>query len=166
LPASIHVAPGEHGVTMTTPGNAAQQRAVQVHAGGERTISFTEPEATAEREAPAPAAPVPAAPQRASGGSALTTGGWIAIGAAVVLGGTAVGLGVGALDAKSEFEEDETKAEPHDRAASLRLWANVAAGGAILVGAAGVTMLVVAPPSQPAVSLGIGPGSVRIAGTF
>jgi tetratricopeptide (TPR) repeat protein len=73
------------------------------------------------------------------------TAGFVALGAAVALAGTATYLGISALDARDEFvDSGETSRSAHDRAASLRTWTNVAwAGAGIMATTAGILIFVV-----------------------
>jgi hypothetical protein len=68
--------------------------------------------------------------------------GWVAVGGAGVMSGVAIYLGLEALEARDTFNDSgHTDAEAHDRAASLRLWTNVAWAVAGASAATGVVLL-------------------------
>ncbi len=76
------------------------------------------------------------------GAPAGRTLGWVAIGGAGVMSGVAVYLGVEALEARDTFNDSgHTDADAHDRAASMRLWTNVAWAVAGASAATGVVLL-------------------------
>jgi hypothetical protein len=108
-------------------------------------------------EPAAPRAPEPApAPAAGAEDTSSRTFGWVAIGASVVLSGTAIVLGTRALGARDEFEGSQrTSQDAHDRAASYRLWTNVALGGALVTGGVGAYLVLT---SGSAGGPGPGPG--------
>ena len=78
--------------------------------------------------------------------SAQKTWGWIALGAGVVLAGTAVFLGTRTLSARDDYEaHGGTSQSKYDKAVALRTWTNVAAGGALVAGGLGTVLLLTAP---------------------
>lgn len=78
--------------------------------------------------------------------SSRRTFGWIAVGGAAVLSGAGVYLGLEALKARDQFNDSgHTDADAHDRAASMRLWTNVAWAAA---GASAVTGIVLLSGSE------------------
>jgi hypothetical protein len=78
--------------------------------------------------------------------SSRRTYGWVALGGAVAFSSAGVFLGLEALEARDEFNESgHTDADAHDRAASMRLWTNVAWAAA---GASAVTGIVLLMGSE------------------
>jgi hypothetical protein len=77
------------------------------------------------------------------------TWGFVALGAGAVLAGTAIFLGTRTLAARDDYNASGLHdVDAHDRAVSLRLWTNVAWGGAALGAGTGVVLLLTTPSVQ------------------
>ncbi|MEZ4222389.1 MAG: hypothetical protein R3B13_15735 [Polyangiaceae bacterium] len=148
LPTTLHLRPGNYSVEFRFESNQSVHRELRVLAGESKTLSVERP--------PPPAATTPAptpAPRRepkptvssdasAPGSSNRALWGWVGVGAAGALAATSVVLGVQTMNSIDDFEASGRRdLDERDRAVSLRTWTNVAAGGAIIVGAAGIYML-------------------------
>jgi hypothetical protein len=152
-PVALHVRPGVHTVVITDARGARVTRAVSLSADEILNLDL--------RTGAAPAQPIP--PERAPPhersevrpSTSWRTVGFVALGAAAVLAGTATYLGINALDARDEFvASGDTSRSAHDRAASLRTWTNVAwAGAGVMATTAGVLIFVV-PSNHDARSSG------------
>jgi hypothetical protein len=140
-PVALYVRPGVHVVVVRDARTVRLTRSIDVAAGEALDLDL--------RSTAAPPPPVPMRAPRSQAVEAhpvpLRTAGFVALGAAVALAGTATYLGISALDARDEFvESGERSQSAHDRAASLRTWTNVAwAGAGLMAAAAGVLILIV-----------------------
>jgi len=143
-PAHLHVAAGAHAVSITFADGRSDTRAIHVGAGAAVPVAL---------DAPAPRVPMDAPPPDASGSRSrvtLRTTGWVTLGGAVLATGTAVALGVSALSAKSQYDASgHTDLGAYDRAGSLRTATNVAWVTAGVLGAAGITLVLVSLRRSP-----------------
>jgi hypothetical protein len=178
-PASIHVAPGEYVLTSEfSDGRTIDQKVKATTSGGEVNIEVAAP-ASSPTPAPGNTSPTPRpAPDPMPDDDATTRNqaqwisGWVLVGASVVSGGVAIGLGVGALQAKDEFEASgNTDREARDEAATLRTTTNVmwAAAGAFAV--TGVLLLVFSNEDEDAsadqaLRVSVSPGWLGLSGAF
>jgi hypothetical protein len=93
---------------------------------------------------------------------------WVTLGAGAAVTGTAIGLGIGALNARSTYDQSgSTSVSDYNRALSLRTWTNVSWGIAAVLGGAGLGLMFIEPP-QPtgSVRVAYGPGSISVQGNF
>jgi hypothetical protein len=140
LPANVHLSPGRHDAKITDANGVETTTSVEVRAGAVTNLELARrretPSTPPPRQKPPPSEPRPVI--RSS--SPLP---WLLVGGSVVAAGAAVYLGVAALDARDEYDASNREdLEAYDRAKSLRLWTNVAWGASIVVGGAGVYLLV------------------------
>ena len=153
VPARVHVRPGSHQLRAEIGSHTTTMR-ITIGAGEVKTVRFDKPGAGGVVEATQPSTERRSANTRPdqpderpkpARSSAQKTWGWIAIGAGVVLAGTAVYLGTRTLSARSEYNDDRTNHSKYDKAIALRAWTNVAAGGAVAAGGLGTVLLLTAP---------------------
>src|SRR5262249_22779427 len=121
-PLSTHLAPGTYEVVAVLADGHELRQHVVVRAGASEEVPFQ--------------APTPVAPARPTDSvekpRVVLHGGVPVLGIAVssltvVLAGTAVGLGVGAVQARDAYNaSNHTDAAAYNRAAALRTWTNVA----------------------------------------
>jgi hypothetical protein len=149
IPARIHVSAGDYTVTIVGNDGAKADAVAHVTAGTTThlTVDLPTPVHPAAEPPVAPPAPHPTVEAPLPRATVPDrTWAWVALGGAVVFGGTAIGLGIGALDARNAFVAGgETDAGQHDKAASLQLWTNVALTAAAVAGAVGVVLLAFPP---------------------
>lgn len=137
-PAVVHVRPGVQAVTAHYPSGRERTREVTVAVGRAAPVAFEPEPPPPPPRAPliAVVAPAPEPPH------AARAWGWASLGAAVVGAAVASVLGVRALAARDEFSQSGyTSQDAHDRAATLRLWTNVAWGGVAVLGGTGALLL-------------------------
>lgn len=171
-PLHVHVASGRHDLRAVFADGA------EVHLEIDAVLGRTIPVSVA-RPAESPGAsdekrPTSTQPDEAtSAGSTQRTLGWVALGGAGAAALTAAFLGTRALAARDEYFDSEfTDGDARKRAASLKTWTNVAWGGAAVLGAAGVTLLLTAPKrekaarSEPRVELRLMAGAASLQGVF
>ncbi|MBN1605358.1 MAG: hypothetical protein JW940_01935 [Polyangiaceae bacterium] len=148
-PVALYVRPGVHTVVLRDARGVRLTRAISLTAGEILNLDLR----TAAAPAPPPASEPahPHEPTEAHHSTSWRTLGFVALGAAVALAGTATYLGVSALDARDEFvSSGKTSRSAHDRAASLRTWTNVAwAGSGVMAATAGV-LIFLAPTHDDA----------------
>jgi len=142
-PVALYVRPGVHTVVIRDARGVRLTRAISVTAGEIFNLDLRTATAPAPRPVPEPAHP--REPSEAHHSTPWRTVGFVALGAAVALAGTATYLGVSALNARDEFvASGKTSRSAHDRAASLRTWTNVAwAGAGVTATTAGVLIFLV-----------------------
>ncbi len=129
-PVSVFLVPGTYQIEVTLEDGQSLSETRDVSLGDQEVV-IRPPQEDSERVA---------AP------SSRRTYGWVAVGGAVALSSAGVYLGIEALDARDQFNESgHTDADAHDRAASLRLWTNVAWAAA---GASAVTGIVLLMGSE------------------
>ena len=154
VPARVHVRPGSYQLRAEIGAHSTTMR-ITIGAGEVKTVRFDKPGSGGVVEPSGPSS-ASAADNRAVStlpderpkpirSSAQKTWGWIALGAGVVLAGTAVYLGARTLNARDEYNKDRTSHSKYDDAVALRTWTNVAAGGAVLTGGLGTVLLLTAP---------------------
>jgi hypothetical protein len=81
--------------------------------------------------------------------SSVRPWGWVALAAAGVSAGAAIGLGIGAVSARDEFSASGNKdRSAHDRAETLQNWTNVSWVATGVFGAAGAIVLLTTSPSK------------------
>jgi hypothetical protein len=155
LPVDVYVSPGDHAVQIVEgPGKGS--KLARVTAGATVTITFDAPR-------PRRTAIQRAKPKPRGGNTVMQALGWTAIGLGVTSGVAAIVLGVKGLDARDEWEADLRNLDLRDRAETLRLWTNVAWGGAAVFSVTGVVLVVVEATSREtdsgssAAAFGIGP---------
>ncbi len=175
-PLRIHLDPGTYTVEADFPDRSAAHRAIEVRAGEVMVII-------------APATPLPAphhpspvvTPPRQPSGVApdgesveITTWlGWIALGGSAVCAGTAVYLGLEAIEARDRYYRSAfTDASARNRAGTYRTWTNVAwAGAGVLTGVSvfslsyGTSRDKKTAPERVA-GARVGPGHLWVEGTF
>jgi tetratricopeptide (TPR) repeat protein len=154
VPARAHVRPGSYQLRAEIGAHTTTMR-VSIGAGEVKTIRFDKPGSGGEVETTRPSTkrptddgPISTGPddRRPPRSSAQKTWGWIALGAGVVLAGTAVFLGTRTLSARDDYEDHGgTSQSKYDKAVALRTWTNVAAGGAVVTGGLGTVLLLTAP---------------------
>jgi hypothetical protein len=176
-PLAAHVAAGDHELVASLPDGGERRRRVRAQVGKVTSVRFaaaaetaagsTRTDTSADSAAAVTTVDAPSA-QRASDGSALRTAGWVTIGFGGASAIAAVALGVAALDARDDWEADNTPGnqETLDRAATLRTWTNVAWVAAGTFAAAGVIMIVVAAEQDSQVTLHVGPAGGALRGAF
>lgn len=183
-PARFHVLPGEHIVTVTFGDGGRASRRVRAAAARRERIEFTAPTATDPPALPEDATPS-APPERGAEGAettpdvgpdppegpsgALRVGGWVGTVSAVVFAGTAVGLGLSAIDARDDFEASgNTDVGARDRADTLRTWTNVAWVGTAVAGTVGIVLFIASSVAAPPASaeLRLTPGGAALRGRF
>jgi hypothetical protein len=151
VPFRIHLSPGSHRI-VGTRGTATTTFEVDIHAGEVKHVVLDlplKPEPPQRTMTPPPLQPddnrlAKEKPQTTS--SAATTWGWVALGAGAVFSGVAVVLGSQTLKARDEWDASgHHDLAKHDDAVRLRTFTNVAWGGAIVAGATGTVLLLMAP---------------------
>jgi tetratricopeptide (TPR) repeat protein len=142
-PVSLYLRPGVHMVVLRDARGVRLTRTISLTAGEVFNLDLRPSVAPAPPPNPRPAHS--REPTEARPPNPWRTAGFVALGAAVALAGTATYLGISALDARDEFvDSGETSRSAHDRAASLRTWTNVAwAGAGIMATTAGILIFVV-----------------------
>jgi hypothetical protein len=159
--AVVHLAPGHYSVHATFAGGTSADFPVDVAAGGQASVTVAPPAAP-----PPPPAPTPEVTQRAGvlGPATLPISIGL-IGAGVVAGGFAIGLGIATLDALDAYKQTGyTSQSAHDHATELRDWTNVAFVSALVLGAAGIGALVTV--HRVKVHAVVGLGSIGLVGSF
>lgn len=160
VPARVHVKPGRYELKASM-GARTTTTNVEVSAEQVQSIKLEglEPAAGAAAASPPPSGPPTSAqPQparshdsrqdlrRRAASHTQRTWGFVALGAGAVLAGTAIFLGTRTLAARNEFNNSGLHdVDARDRAVSLRLWTNVAWGGAALGAGTGAVLLLTAP---------------------
>jgi hypothetical protein len=190
LPTKFHLSAGEHDLIVIRPDGREETKTIGVAAGSVAPVVIpgAPPVAappSAQASAPPPEQPPPkeASASASASTSASSNGpppqrliGFVAIGGAVVAAGAGILFGASALNARDKFDASgHTDQAAHDDASSKRTLANVCWVGAVVLGAAGVVLVVTAkpphpsipPPSnalfgKPEVAIGVGPGDARI----
>jgi tetratricopeptide (TPR) repeat protein len=165
-PLRVHLPPGEHEVRLELPDGREERRRVRV-AGGERVRLTPAPpahRAAAAQPGKGPVRTASAPPADDSPAPGLAIAGWVTLVGAAALAGTAVALGVMALDARDEFDDSGwTDQSLYDEASTLRTWTNVAWVGSGVLGLAGGGLLVASWRSaRTSVGVGPGAGSIRV----
>ena len=165
-PVEVHVTPGEQLVRVVRSDGSSREARVTAAAGETVEASFGEeaPVATGAT-APTPGAATPEAtpaPHVAAAEQpppahhdATRTWGWIALGGAALASGAAVLIGMSALDARDEFDQDHTNREAHDRAARLRTLTNVAWSGAVALGVTGGVLILTSGGGDQRAQIGV-----------
>jgi len=153
VPARVHVRPGSYQLRAEIGSHTTTMR-ISIGAGEVKTVRFDKPgsggvvEPTTKPAEQRPAntdRDLPEDRPKPTRSSAQKTWGWIALGAGVVLAGTAVYLGTRTLNARDEYNDDPTSHSKYDKAIALRAWTNVATGGAVVAGGVGTVLLLTAP---------------------
>ncbi len=152
-PASMHLMLGTHAITATFSDGRSLRRQIEATAAGTELDLALSP---AGRPVPPPkpaldviSPPAPAFPapdgRPTARNQAQWVSGWILVGASVLSGGIAIGLGVEALRQRDAFVASRnTDGEAHDQAATLRTATNVMWGTTGALGLTGVLLLVFA----------------------
>jgi hypothetical protein len=165
--------PGQHRVVLRR-GSEEMVREVSLTEGQQETVTFD----FADQPAPATppvkelgkASPAPAEPP--SNGATQRTVGWVTLGiggASLAASGIVTAI---ALGKKSDLGCEENRCSPADRDEvdgynSLRTVSTVTFFAGVALGATGVVLLVSAPSGNGTeVALALGPGSVRLNGSF
>ncbi|MBE7480688.1 MAG: hypothetical protein HS104_11985 [Polyangiaceae bacterium] len=148
IPFETFVEPGEHEVRLEGPDGELVTRTVSVEAGQQKRVLL---ELGEDEPDDAPAKPTPSEPTTSdSSGDIQRTFGWVLIGASAAAAGIGVGYYVSALGAKQKFDDSDhtdvgDREDAIDRYAIARaLWIGAAVGGA-----AGVTLVMIAPKKKP-----------------
>ncbi len=142
LPLTVCLSPGEHRVTLT--GGDGRSAAVAVAGAAGEIVSVP----VAQLLAAMAPRPLPDAPPASP--SVLPVAGWIALGVATSGGIATAALGALGLAAKDRYLESElTDLDAYEDAKGLRVWTNVALVGSISLALVGITLLWVAPDTDP-----------------
>src|SRR5262249_11234790 len=132
VPLRVHLAPGSHRLVIIGVRGERVERTVALRAGEAQTLEL-EPPLLELPDLRAVEHPVTTAP-------ALSTQrilAWVSLGTAAAASGTAIGLGVGALNARSAYEQSGSiSVSDYNRALTLRTWTNITWGAAALLGGA------------------------------
>lgn len=124
-PVAVFLEPGTHRIEVSLADGQRLSRMHEVALGDDEVVIRSPTEVSAISVEPS---------------SSRRTFGWVALGGAAVLSGAGVYLGLEALEARDQFNDSgQTDADAHDRAASMRLWTNVAWAAA---GASAITGIV------------------------
>ncbi len=157
--AVFYFEPGRHRIDVTLPDGDYAVRRVSVVAG-DTTVVLVEsggadanpPEGEDEEEAQEPSAP----DVSPSAENSYRTLGWASLGVAGALSGAAVVLGMSALSAKDEFEASGNRdGDARERAERLRLWTNLAWGGAAAFAVTGGAVLILAKDDKGTTSVAL-----------
>ncbi len=176
-PGARHALPGTH--TLYVRGAAgAMSREVTLTAGGAILIDL-EPElvkswkAVGQADVPDKVEPPKVVPDESTkaqnrGGSDLRTAGVVALVGSAAGAGTSIGLGVAAISAKNQFLKSRTQSD-FDGAIHLQTATNVGWVATSVLGAAGVTLVVLSIVKKPAPSaawIELHPNGAAISGRF
>ncbi len=142
IPFSTYVTPGELEVTVDSQGESVSQT-VKVRAGEKKSVSLELPEA--DEPAPPPQQPEPSTPSK----SIQPTVGWALVGGGVVAGAVSIGFYFSAVSARNDFNDHPDDQELHDKAQSRLTVARLSGVAALLLGGAGVTLILTAPKESP-----------------
>ena len=168
LPLTVHLAPGDHRVVITAVGGERTERTVSLRAGEVQTLAIEPPLLELPPEVPLRPPPVAAVATPLAPLPTQKILAWVSLSTGAALSATAVGLGVGALNSKTAYEQSGfTSVSEYNRASAFRTWTNVSWGAAALFGGAGLALMFIPPPAQHApVRVSYGLGSVSLDGTF
>jgi tetratricopeptide (TPR) repeat protein len=161
FPARFHVAPGKLTVSFKLPGGAPDTRTADVAAGAVVSLDLAPPAAT-----PAPPPPEPPISRESSSDPRWPIAGWVAVGVSAGLAATSAILWSKAKDERDSLVAGD--ADARGRAQTLETWTNVTLVSSVLLGAAGITVLVIKPgKSKEANTLTLRVGrEVSFAGRF
>ncbi len=167
-PVLVHVTPGDHTAKSVLPGGQAISRTVHVNAGERVTLAFDTPALPAGKApSPSPDSAKPSAEPPSPGRNGRWAIGWGSLGVAALASGTAIFLGVRALDARDVFDaSNHTDQAAQDRAAALRTWTNVTWAAAGALGVAGVVLLATSSRAGAPVTLRVSPSGAALSGSF
>jgi tetratricopeptide (TPR) repeat protein len=155
VPITVWLEPGTHRAELST-GDSLRHQSVKVGAGELQTLRFA-----SEPAEPGPRVPDASAP---ASSSSRKPWGFVALGAAAAAAGAAIVIGSEGIEARDRFEGSRRQdADARDRAVTLRVWANVAWGVA-LIGAGTGAYLLLSP--EPAATAGVLPRGVVLSGEF
>ncbi len=147
IPARFFLEPGEYEVLLED-GDKRRTDTIKVVRGRQSRFEF-EP---LKDNAPPPPPPPPPDVKDSVPSKTQETLGWVLLGAGVVGAGVATYFGTQALDAQDKAMRENTSSgglgstqETHDLAERLQLQTNIAWGGAGLLGATGVVLLLTSP---------------------
>lgn len=165
-PILVHVTSGDHTAKSALPDGQAISRTVHVNAGERVTLAFDAASKPAAAAAP-PSSLEPSAEPPSPGRNGRWALGWGSLGVAALAGGTAIFLGVRALDARDDFDaSSHTDQAAHDSAAALRTWTNVTWAAAGVFGAASVVLLATSSRAAAPVTLRVSPSGAALSGSF
>ena len=179
-PLKVHLDPGTYHLQAVFPDRRTAERLLEVQAG-QMTVLITPaaPTPTAPPPPPAPSSQPTAQPLRVDvpdgqeAGTDTPVLGWLALGGSAALAGTAIYLGLEALEARDRYYDSSfTDADARERAASFRTWTNVSWTGAAILGGVGVLAIVSSgnaeshSESEAGARAWVGPGRVGVEGTF
>ena len=165
-PVLVHVTSGDHTARADLADGRAITRSVRVGAGERVTLAFAAPARVAPA-APSPGAVKPGAGPQSAGHSGLWPLGWASLGGAALAGGTAIFLGVSALDARDTFDaSNHTDQAAHDQAAALRAWTNLTWATAGALGVVGIVLLATSNRTESSATLHVTPGGAALSGSF
>lgn len=172
-PATVHVTAGEHSARADLPDGRSVNKPLRAAAGERLTLAIEGP--PAQSAAPlgqSSAAPVAGGAEPRSGPSGRQIAGMSSLGAGVIAGGLAIGLGVTALDARDAFDASQhTDRDARERAANFQALTNVSWVAAGTLSALGVVLLVTSIRPSPASSgvkttVRMLPGGAVLSGSF
>lgn len=159
LPSQRYVIPGTHELEIEYPRGERETRAIVLARG-----------ANSKLELHAPAAPPKRLPEAVTAPSRSwqLPLGVVALGVAGVSAGTGVALGARGLNARDRFDASgRTDADARNQALSLRTYADIAFGGALLFSGIGIVLLLDRPHADSASTrVGIGPGALSLERQF
>jgi tetratricopeptide (TPR) repeat protein len=181
IPAKIHLAPGNHELTVRRSDGTTSTETISVRAGEAVQVAVAagglnpSPIEPAPEDDPRPTPADPTEPDRADDSCSQCTWGWVAIGGAAVAAGVGTYFGLKTISARDEFEDsDRQNDDARERAIEARTASNVAFGVAVVAGTVGVILLLTGgssgePKKESAntrTELRIGPRSVSAAFHF
>ncbi|MEZ4223239.1 MAG: hypothetical protein R3B13_20005 [Polyangiaceae bacterium] len=163
VPATFFALPGAALVTVTLQDGRLLSRRVDVPASMEVEVRFEPP----AREPLSRPSEEPTPRKDARSPVPWRTVGYVGIGVGAGLGVGAFVLHQAALSAREDFlDSGNTDADARERAVSLNTWTNVALASSLVVGAAGVGLVVFAPSPKTEVAVAVRPGGVDVSGRF
>ena len=166
-PVLVHVTSGDHTARGALPDGQAISRSVHVRAGERVTLAFDAPPAKPSDSAAPSTAAKPSSDPPSPGRNNRWALGWGALGVAALASGTAIFLGVRALDARDTFDASHhTDQAAHDRAAALRTWTNVTWAAAGVLGATSMVLLATSKRAGSPVMLHVLPSGAALSGSF
>jgi hypothetical protein len=163
VPLTVHLAPGNHTVVVTGDQGERSERTISLRAGEVQTLALEPPLIDLPPLATRAPSSLPVAPL-----STPRILAWASLGTAAAASGTAIGLGIAALNARAAYEQSgSTSTADYNRASSLRTWTNVSWGIAGVLGGAGLALMFIQPKiPQSTVRVAAGPTSVGFEGQF
>jgi tetratricopeptide (TPR) repeat protein len=154
IPTRVHLSPGQHDIRVQRSNGRAEQQRIELVAGQSLDVDFGGDAPVLGRRAiePPRREPPPSTPADEPGDVRPIVG-WALLGASAAAVGAAIVLGATALDARDEYLEDhvypdgsvddsESARQDYQDVDRLRLWTNVTWIGAGVLATAGIGVLV------------------------